>query len=544
MNKLKKIQIFRIIIQIIMLFLLPGLFIMAFNGLKEVVKMVLSGNFGFIQALPSLLEFVTVTIFTIISGRFFCGWLCAFGTYSDLIYLMSKKIFKTRFRMNEKIDSYLKYAKYIILLAIILVSCILGSTIFRSASPWDAFAQITDFPDILKSLPVGLLLLLLITAGMFFVERFFCRYLCPLGAFFTLISKVSFLKIKKPSGKCGICRVCTNNCSMGLRLYKTENVRGGDCINCLKCIDACPRKNTCVNTFGQDVNSALASSVAIAAFAGIYGINSLGGYVISQRDLNSSSSAVTSTVEAAQKYKDGTYTGTGTGFRGGTTEIEVTIKKGKITSITTVSYQDTPRFYESVFDTEVNKIISSQSTDIDTVSGATYSCAGIISAVQDALSKAANNTVAYNDSGSSLNTMESTDAYSTADSSGSTEEPAESNSKQSNTSGSTETKSDTANSSSTAAAQHGKYKDGTYTGTGTGFRGGKTSISVTVSGGKITAIETLSTDDTLQFYNSCAEIVISNILSSQSASVDTVSGATYSSNGIIAAVKDALSNAI
>jgi uncharacterized protein with FMN-binding domain/NAD-dependent dihydropyrimidine dehydrogenase PreA subunit len=239
-------------------------------------------------------------------------------------------------------------------------------------------------------MPIGLLFLLLITIGAFFVERFFCRYLCPLGAFFSLISRVGFFKIRKPSDKCGMYRICTNNCSMGLKLYKTEEVSGGDCINCFKCIEVCPRKNTCANIIGQDMNPALASSVALAAFIGIYGTTSLGGYVANQTSPDSSKNvAFAATKESTQKYKDGTYTGTGTGFRGGTTEVEVTIKSGKITDINTIFSQDTPRFYNRVFDTEVNEIISSQSTDVDTVSGATYSSRGIISAVKDALSQAA-----------------------------------------------------------------------------------------------------------------------------------------------------------
>lgn len=553
MNKPKKLQIFRVVIQIVMLFLLPGLFIMAFNELKEVVKMIASFNFNFIQVIPSLVELIALTVLTMIMGRVFCGWFCAFGAYNDLIYLASKKIFKTRFKINENIDSYLKYLKYVVLFTILLVSSILGSKIFSSASPWDVFAQISDFPNVLISLPIGFSLLLLITIGAFFIERFFCRYLCPLGAFFSLISRMSILKIRKPSSKCGPCRVCTNNCSMGLKLYKKETVHGGDCINCLKCIEVCPRRNACVNILGQDVNPAFASSAAMAAFIGIYGASNLGGYIINQRIPESTRIAALGTTNtSSQKYKDGTYQGSGTGFRGGTTIVELTISNGKITDITTISSEDTPDFYERAFSDEADKIISSQSTDIDTVSGATYSSEGIISAVKDALSKAEASAVQDTISSNTTSSTENTDTSDTANLNDNANESVQSESTDNNdnaqinnnTADNNSTTEQGSSESYTSNTKQEKYKDGTYTGEGTGFRGGTTEISVTISGGKITTIETLSTDDTPRFYDRCEETITSEMISLQTTSIDTVSGATYSSNGIISAVKDALSKAI
>ena len=88
---------------------------MTFSELKTVYKMVIEGNFNFLQAFPSLVEFVAVMLLTIIMGRWFCGWICAFGAYNDLIYFISKKVFKGKFKVNEKVDSILKYTKYVVL---------------------------------------------------------------------------------------------------------------------------------------------------------------------------------------------------------------------------------------------------------------------------------------------------------------------------------------------------------------------------------------------------------------------------------------------
>jgi len=394
-KKIKKIQIYRLVVQLIMFVLSPGLFVLAFSGFKSIYEMIIKGDFNFIQAFPNLIEFVTAIIITILLGRFFCGWICAFGTYNDLLHLLSKHVFKIDFKVNPKLDYVLKYIKYLILLLLIVVARTMGSSVLDTASPWDAFALITDFPQVLSDYTIGVLFLLLITIGAFFVERFFCRYLCPLGAVFNIFSRIGILKIKKPSDKCGKCRICTNNCSMGLELYKVESICGGDCINCFKCIETCPRNNTKVNVLGENINPEISSTLAIAAMVGLYGFNNLGVSSLTQSGLittatasTSSTSTTATTTSTSQKYTDGTYTGTGTGYRGGTTEMSVTIEGGKITNIATVSSQDTPRFYNNVESSIISEIISAQSTSVDTISGATYSCEGIISATQDALSQA------------------------------------------------------------------------------------------------------------------------------------------------------------
>lgn len=388
-KKINKIQIFRHLVQIILFFLLPGLYIMAFNELKSIYQMILKGNFNFIQAFPGIFELITILFITILLGRFFCGWVCVFGAYNDLIHEISKNVFKIKFKVNKEADFILKYLKYLVLAVILVFGWAFGSSILGSFSPWEAFAQITDISLVLSDFAIGLLFLLLITIGAMFVERFFCRYLCPLGAIFTLISKISIFKIRKPKDKCGNCRICTNSCSMGIPLFNENSVRGGECINCLKCIEVCPKKNTTANFAGADVNSVAASSAAIAIFAGMYVLNSSASKILVNKGLALPSSISTSSTETNySKYKDGIYEGQGTGFKSGTTSVSITIKNGKITSIETISTEDTPDFYQRASGTVINNILSSQSTSVDTVSGATFSSRGIIEAVESALSKA------------------------------------------------------------------------------------------------------------------------------------------------------------
>lgn len=87
------------------------------------------------------------------------------------------------------------------------------------------------------------------------------------------------------------------------------------------------------------------------------------------------------------EYADGTYTGSASGFSSGL-KVQVVISNGKISDIQVVSHNETPGFYERAIETVPEEIISNQTTDVDTVSGATYTSVGIINAVNDALSNA------------------------------------------------------------------------------------------------------------------------------------------------------------
>ena len=202
-------------------------------------------------------------------------------------------------------------------------------------------------------------------------------------------------------------------------------------------------------------------------------------------------------------YLDGTYTGSAQGF-GGYITVSVTIAEGKITDISIVSAPgETPSYLASARSV-ISAMLSAQSPNVDAVSGATYSSTGIINAVKSALSQAAKGT-----------------------------EPSESP---------TPSPSPTPIPVPDDAPNFG-YLDGTYTGTGEGY-GGEITVSVTVSGGQITAIEIVSAPDETPAYFSQALGVIEKILARQVPGVDAVAGATFSSEGIMEAVENALSGAI
>lgn len=213
----------------------------------------------------------------------------------------------------------------------------------------------------------------------------------------------------------------------------------------------------------------------------------------------------TQTATGSFDLADGVYKGSATGYRGSVT-VAVTILDKKIVSIDILSASDDEAFFNRAKGV-IDRIISSQSLDVDVVSGATYSSNGIIGAVKNALTGEKDNGVTGK-------------------------------SKQESTS---ESESDSSLAEIAAVQDASAYKDGTYYGTGKGFAG-NIKVKVDIAGGKISAISIVSTKDGDSYVKNASSL-LDTIVEKQSTNVDTVSGATFSSRGIIAAVRSALSQA-
>ena len=478
-----------------------------------------------------------------------------------------------KIKVPERADKVLRLFKYAVLLFIVIgvwTFSVTGTTLW---SPWTIFgmyATFKGFTDGAFLLTVGGALMLIILIGSVFIERFFCKYLCPLGALYSLASRFRIFRIKKPSAQCGNCRLCSSRCSMAIPMNKYDSIKSGECINCLRCTTVCHRDNVKADTVP-------AVSGTVAAIA-LMGVNYVG--CIPENSQNSTAGqSYTSEVSLSNgtgKYKDGTYTGTGSGFRGNIS-VSVTVSGGNITAITVDSSKDDSEFFSKAQSKIIPEIISSQSTDVDTVSGATFSSRGIIEAIKDALGdqllnedstdnsqsstgessisekhtkkKPKNSSQESSVPESSVDAQESSQAAeesseeiqdSSEEIQDSSDDPFESSEEvQDSSKEEQESREESSDNGSVSESGTGVFADGVYTGTGTGFRG-ETSVIVTVSGGKITDITVNSYQDDDRFFNSASYGVISSIISGQTTEVDTVSGATFSSNGIIEAVSNAL----
>lgn len=491
--KNKKINWIKVVIQILSFALIPGLFEGEFAAVGNIVSCIYKGNISWESVKYSVWMLLATVPATVLVGKFFCGFFCSFGAVQDLLWLGSHRL-RALFpgkRNLKKADRIFRFAKYAVLFYFIIFIWS-GVTAVKTAGPWQVFGQYVSFghwPGLKPLLSVGGVLLLFIFIGSLFVQRFFCRYFCPMGAIYSLISQTSFLKIDKPREECGKCHLCTSKCTMGMDLTKKDRIAGGECISCQKCVSWCPKGNVHFRSrYGVLIGVGVTCATIMVSQLLIAGNLA--------KEKTADSVKKTAENDAGGNFQNGIYTGTGEGYRGKVT-VTVKVADGKITELVLDDYADDKSYMERAKNRIFQEMISRQNTDVDAVSGATYSSNGLIEAVNKALG---------NDEGE-----------------GKKPEQEESEDKQ----------------SFIEAGRFQDLTDGIYTGSADAFRG-DVEVQVTVEKQKVTDISILSYCDTEEYFFRAAPAVIEQMKAEQSLNVDAVSGATYSSNGIIHAVANAL----
>ena len=205
----------------------------------------------------------------VLLGRFICGFLCPFGWLQDLLHKIPSRKLPTK---KLKPLTYLKYV--VLLLTVILLPALvvndvgMGDPFFckyicpqgvlEGAIPLAAVDQgIRSALGTLFSWKLAVLIAIVVLAVLFY--RPFCKWICPLGAFYGLMNKVSLLGIKVDQHKCVSCGTCAAACKMDVAI--TESPNSTECIRCGKCISACP---TCAVSFRYGLDLPEKNSCATA----------------------------------------------------------------------------------------------------------------------------------------------------------------------------------------------------------------------------------------------------------------------------------------
>lgn len=245
---MKKIHTWlRVIIQIFYFIFIPSVYNAAFSGVKYLFTQIGAGEQIELTAFVALL--IVICGYTILFGRFFCGFACSFGALGDWIHALYRFIFKKLKKkpilLSDKAARVLDKLKYVVLI-LILYLCYRGIySQLRGSSPWDVFSMMRSMNLRLDGYAIGLILLVVIIIGMCLQERFFCRNLCPMGAVFSLLPVLPFFVLHRNRENCiKGCSACTRKCPSGIELPRDGSPRVvGDCFQCQKCIDICPKKN-------------------------------------------------------------------------------------------------------------------------------------------------------------------------------------------------------------------------------------------------------------------------------------------------------------
>jgi len=175
--------------------------------------------------------------FTLLFGRAICGNICPFGALGEFAGLVSP-LQKT---LPKKLDRGLRYLKYIILILVVGMAWYTTSLWISPYDPYVAFAHIWQGTRILHENGIGLLILIAVLVFSLIVRRFFCRYLCPAGAMFALVSLAGLTRVTRTG--CMACGRCIQNCPMGIEPGKNTLLNKAECIGCTTCVAGCPSEH-------------------------------------------------------------------------------------------------------------------------------------------------------------------------------------------------------------------------------------------------------------------------------------------------------------
>jgi polyferredoxin len=218
----------------------------AFGGVETLLPYLFHGQTLKTTNLLNFTVLMGVLGVSLVAGRAFCGWLCPLGVVQDMFagwarrlsgggkHIRGKKS-KARFPLTlpPAADKTLRYAKYLVLAAILVAS------LYMVYPPLHAFCPMRAVFG-LKLTPLLWGVLIIFIGGSLLIERIWCKYLCPLGALLAIFNKISPLRIVSNSNQCNSCGRCDIECSMGIKDVPL-NLDDPECTRCLECMDTCAR---------------------------------------------------------------------------------------------------------------------------------------------------------------------------------------------------------------------------------------------------------------------------------------------------------------
>lgn len=344
-----------------------------YGGWSELKSLFTDVGYRFRGISRALALTIAITLTSLLLGRFFCGFICPIGSMQDFFGFIGRKLGIKKIKLAKGRVLSGEIFKYLVLIGLLVASIFGLGTLIAPYSPWTSYLNL--FTGL--KFQIGLIVLILIALLSIFVNRVFCRYFCPLGAFQSLLYGIGPLKIHE-GGNCKDCTRCLSDCPVEIE-EANDGVISPECINCLRCTERKCIKGTSGYSlrFGErKLNGNLYIILALTLFISLYTFLPAIGVKSSTNSLSN-----------LGEVQDGVYNGVATGF-GGNIRLELKIDKGKIREINTLEESETSGYYEEVYKSISRELLERQSLDIDGISGATSTSRGFLNAVKSALSQA------------------------------------------------------------------------------------------------------------------------------------------------------------
>lgn len=235
-----------------------------FGALEGALTYIFSGEFITKLYRSNFILLGIFMVLTIFFGRVFCGFFCPLGAISEWLRKLGKKLWiKKDIELPDTLDKYMRYIKYIVLLLVIYFSFRYTALVFDTYDPFSAFSHLwNEFNELI--LAYSVLWFVVITA--LFSKGRRCRYFCPLGAFFAIMKKLSFFKLKRDNNTCIACGICRKSCPANLKIKTADQITHPDCISCMECVNDCPKNSLDIYIFGKKMKKQFFMWLVVGVF--------------------------------------------------------------------------------------------------------------------------------------------------------------------------------------------------------------------------------------------------------------------------------------
>jgi polyferredoxin len=215
------------------------------EGLMQSKYFLFTGQVPHVHAAGFFL-FVSFLIISFAFRKSFCSWLCPVGTVSEYLWKFGRYTFRRNFQLPRWADIALRSLKYILLsfFAYAVASMSVGAIAQFLGSSYALVVDVRMLNFFRYPGGTTAFVVLGLVIASIFVQNFWCRYLCPYGAFLGLASLFSPARITRNLGTCIDCAKCAKACPSTLPVDKLVQIRSAECTGCLECVAVCPANNT------------------------------------------------------------------------------------------------------------------------------------------------------------------------------------------------------------------------------------------------------------------------------------------------------------
>ncbi|MBK9695910.1 MAG: 4Fe-4S binding protein [Propionibacteriaceae bacterium] len=184
---------------------------------------------------------LALLIATLLVGNAFCGWICPFGALQDALTWVRRKLNLPSVTLPRTLDRALRWGRFVVLAVVLYFSYTTAKLWFADYDPYvTLFGLHWLFGAESSGFWIALLILGVVAAASVVIDRFWCRYLCPLGAVFAVVGRFSLLRLRRSAVTCTDCTLCDKPCPVGIEPSKAKPFVSSDCIGCMDCVATCP----------------------------------------------------------------------------------------------------------------------------------------------------------------------------------------------------------------------------------------------------------------------------------------------------------------